>query len=129
MSRIKVLLVDDEVGFTAGLNKVLTGRGFEVKEAKDGLLALSLIGSEPFDVIVLDIKMPGMDGSQVFGEISRVTPESRVIVLTGHYSLGEEEDAWLKSAYAYLLKPCPISKLVTLIEAAGSKVEPGPVAP
>ena len=129
MSRIKVLLVDDEVGFTASLNKVLTSRGFEVKEAKDGLMALSMIGSEHFDVVVLDIKMPGMDGNQVFREISRLTTDTRVIVLTGHYSLGEEEDAWLKGAYAYLLKPCPISKLVALIEAAGSKADIGPVTP
>ena len=129
MSRIKVLLVDDEVGFTASLNKVLTSRGFEVKEAKDGLMALSMIGAEHFDVVVLDIKMPGMDGNQVFREISRLTTDTRVIVLTGHYSLGEEEDAWLKGAYAYLLKPCPISKLVALIETAGSKVDTGPVTP
>lgn len=128
MSRIKVLLVDDEVGFTAGLNKVLSNRGFDVKEAKDGLMALSMIGGEHFDVVVLDIKMPGMDGNQVFKEISRLTPETRVIVLTGHYCLLEEEDVW-KGAYAYLLKPCPIMKLVALIEAAGSKVDTGPVTP
>jgi len=129
MSRIKVLLVDDEVGFTGSLNKVLSNRGFDVKEAKDGLMALSMIGSEHFDVVVLDIKMPGMDGKQVFREISRLTTEPRVIVLTGHYALFEGEDAWLKGAYAYLLKPCPISKLVALIEAAGLNVDTGPVTP
>jgi DNA-binding response OmpR family regulator len=129
MSRIKVLLVDDEVEFTAGLKKVLSTRGFAVKEAKDGLMALSMIGDERFDVVVLDIKMPGMDGQQVFREISRLRNDTRVIVLTGHYSLGEEEDAWLKRAYAYLLKPCPISNLVALIEAAGANVDTGPVTP
>ena len=129
MSCIKVLLVDDEVGFTVSLNKVLSSRGYLVKEAKDGLMALSMIGGEHFDVVVLDIKMPGMDGNQVFREISRLTTETRVIVLTGHYSLGEEEDACLKGAYAYLLKPCPILNLVALIEAAGSNVDKGPVTP
>jgi DNA-binding NtrC family response regulator len=129
MSPIKVLLVDDEVGFTGALNKVLSSRGFEVKEAKDGLMALSMIGDEHFDVVVLDIKMPGMDGNQVFREISRVKTETRVIVVTGHYSLVGEEDACLKDAYAYLLKPCPITKLVALIEAAGSKADIGPVTP
>jgi DNA-binding NtrC family response regulator len=129
MSGIKVLLVDDEVGFTGSLHKVLGSRGFDVKEAKDGLMALSMIGGEHFDVVVLDIKMPGMDGKQVFKEISRLTTETRVIVLTGHYALVEEEDAWLKGAYAYLLKPCPIIKLVALIEGAGANVDPGPVTP
>jgi len=129
MPAIKVLLVDDEVGFTSGLKKVLSGRGFEVKEARDGLMALSMIVSEGFDVVVLDIRMPGMDGTQVFREISRLKVRPRVIVLTGHYSSEEEEDALLKGAYAYLLKPCPIIKLVELIEAAGSKVDTGPVTP
>jgi len=129
MSCIKVLLVDDEVGFTSGLNKVLSSRGFDVKEAKDGLMALSMIGGEHFDVVVLDINMPGMDGNQVFREISRFTTETRVIVLTGHYALAEEEDAGLKGAYAYLLKPYPITKLVALIEAAGSNVDTCPVTP
>ena len=129
MSCIKVLLVDDEVGFTGSLNKVLSSRGFDVKEAKDGLMALSMIGDEHFDVVVLDIKMPGMDGKQVFREISRLKTGTRVIVLTGHYSSLEEEDTWLKSAYAYLLKPYPVINLVALIEAAGSNVDTGPVTP
>ncbi len=129
MSCIKVLLVDDEVGFTGSLNRVLSSRGYHVKEAKDGLMALSMIGDEHFDVVVLDIKMPGMDGKQVFKEISRLKTGTRVIVLTGHYSSAEEEDTWLKSAYAYLLKPYPIINLVALIEAAGSNVDTGPVTP
>lgn len=129
MSCIKVLLVDDEVGFTGSLNKVLSNRGFDVKEAKDGLIALSMIGGEHFDVVVLDINMPGMDGIQLFREISRLKTETRVIVLTGHYYLVEGEDAWLKGAYAYLLKPYPIIKLVALIEAAGSHVDRGPATP
>lgn len=129
MSAIKVLLVDDEVGFTRGLNKVLSSRGFEVKEAKDGLMGLSLIGAEPFDIVVLDFKMPGMDGAQVFKEISRLKPETRVIVLTGHYALVEGEDAWLKNAFAYLLKPCPVNKLVALImEAARATGDSAPVS-
>jgi len=129
MSNIKVLLVDDEVSFTAGMKKVLSSRGFYVKEAKDGFSALSVIAEEHFDVVVLDIKMPGMDGNQVFTEISRLAPDVPVIVLTGHYSLVEEEDALHKGAYAYLLKPCPIVELVAVIEAAGSHADAHPAAP
>jgi len=129
MSDIKVLLVDDEVSFTAGMKKVLTTRGFSVKEARDGLTALSIIAEERFDVVVLDIKMPGMDGNQVFQEISRLAPDVPVIVLTGHYSLGEEEDALQKGAYAYLLKPCPVIELVAVVEAAASYGNACPAAP
>ena len=88
------------------------------KIAADGLTALPLIAKEHFDVVVLDIKMPGMDGTQVLSEIKRFSPDIPVILLTGHYSLSEEEDTLKGGAYAYLLKPYPILKLVDVIVAA-----------
>jgi len=122
MSDIKVLLVDDEVDFTASMKRVLSSRGFDVKEAKDGFAALSSIREEHFDVVVLDVKMPGMDGIQVLQQIKFQSPEITVILLTGHYSLCEDEDAWKTQAYACVFKPCPILDLVNVIsEAASSK--------
>jgi DNA-binding NtrC family response regulator len=120
MSEIKVLLVDDEVDFTAGMKRVLSSRGFDVKEARNGLVALSLIGEQQFDVVVLDIKMPGMDGIHVLAEIKRLSPDVPVILLTGHYDLCDDEDAWKTRAYACVFKPCPIMKLVEVIAAAAS---------
>ncbi len=120
MNNIKVLLVDDEVSFTASMEKVLSRRGFDVKIAPDGLNALHLIAEEQFDVIVLDIKMPGMNGIQVLNEIRRSSPNMRVILLTGHYSSNEEEATLKMGAYAYILKPYPILDLVNLITAAAS---------
>lgn len=124
MSEIKVLLVDDEIEFTTGLRRVLSSRGFNVKEAKNGLVALSLIGEEHFDVVVLDVKMPGMDGIQVLAEIKRISSDVPVILLTGHYSVCETEDAWKTQAYTCVFKPCPIMKLVELIAAAASSSGP-----
>lgn len=118
MSQIRVLLVDDEVNFTASMEKVLRRRGFVVKIASDGFAALPLIAKEHFDVVVLDIKMPGMDGTQVLSEIKRFSPDIPVILLTGHYSLSEKDDTLEGGAYAYLLKPYPILKLVDVIVAA-----------
>jgi DNA-binding NtrC family response regulator len=126
MSEIRVLLVDDEVHFTAGVKKVLSRRGFGVTVAADGLTALPLIAKEHFDVVILDIKMPGMDGIQVFREIKRFSPDINVILLTGHYSLREEEETLKEGAYAYLLKPYPILKLVDVIAAAASDDDTGP---
>jgi len=120
MSETRVLLVDDEATFTASMKKVLSHRGFVVTVAADGLTALPLVAKEHFDVVILDIKMPGMDGIQVLAEIKRISPDVPVILLTGHYSLSEEEDTLRKGAYAYLLKPYPILKLVDLIIAAAS---------
>jgi CheY-like chemotaxis protein len=124
MSSIKVLLVDDEVSFTASMEKVLSRRGFFVKVASNGLAALHLIAGEQFDVIVLDMKMPGMDGGQVLEEIRRSSPDIPVILLTGHYFSSDEESSLKKGAYAYLLKPCPILDLVNLINKAASDGKP-----
>jgi CheY-like chemotaxis protein len=124
MSGIRVLLVDDEVSFTASMEKVLSRRGFDVNVASDGPTALALIAGEQFDVIVLDVKMPGMDGGQVLEEIRSSYPDMPVILLTGHYFSTEEETSLKKGAYAYLLKPCPILDLVNLINAAASDGKP-----
>jgi DNA-binding response OmpR family regulator len=114
----KVLLVDDEVDFTASLGKILRRRGFEVETASDGLIALERIAHQSYDVIVLDVKMPGMDGIQVLAEIRRLAVTARVLLLTGHLSISDEEDGLKGGAYAYLFKPIPILKLVELIESA-----------
>jgi DNA-binding NtrC family response regulator len=129
MSGVKVLLVDDEIGFTAGLKRVLSSRGFDVKETGDGLKALSMIAGEHFDIVVLDIKMPGTDGFHVLSEITRSSPDIRVILLTGHYSSNEEESTLKKGAYAYLLKPYPVLGLVDIIFAAAQNGDACPFVP
>jgi DNA-binding NtrC family response regulator len=121
MAGVKVLLVDDEVEFTHSLSKVLRRRGFEVEVAGDGLSALVKIHEQPFEVVVLDIKMPGMDGMQVLSEIKRLAIHTQVILLTGHLSITEEEDSLRAGAFAHIFKPYPVLKLVELIETAGRK--------
>jgi DNA-binding NtrC family response regulator len=127
MEGIKVLLVDDEVEFTASMRKVLVRRGFEVEVADDGLSALPMMTQKRFDVVVLDIKMPGMDGIAVLGEIKRRYPATQVIMLTGHYSFEGEEDPAQPGAFAHLLKPIPVMKLVDMIREAAvhGKTAPG----
>ncbi len=120
MSEINVLLVDDEVSFATSMQRLLSRRGFNVKIASDGPTALRLIAEEQFDVVVLDIKMPGMDGIQVLREIKKFSADINVILLTGHYFSNEEEATQKQGAYAYLLKPYPILDLVKLITAAAS---------
>lgn len=120
MEGIRVLLVDDEVEFTASLRKVLARRGFEVEVADDGLAALPMMSRQRFDVVVLDIKMPGMDGISVLGEIKRLHPATQVIMLTGHYAFDGEVDPAQPGAFAHLLKPIPVMKLVDVIRDAAS---------
>jgi DNA-binding NtrC family response regulator len=116
----KILLVDDEVDFTASMAKVLRRRGFEVESVADGLSAMRRIVEKPYNVIVLDVKMPGMDGIQVLAEIRKLAIKARVILLTGHLSITDEEDGLKKGAFAYLFKPIPVLKLVELVESACS---------
>jgi DNA-binding response OmpR family regulator len=120
MKAISVLVVDDEAEFIDSLGKLLRRRGFQVEVAADGAEAVGLALRKPFDVALLDVKMPGLDGFQTLSEIKRVSPHTQVVLLTGHLSEADEQDGLESGAFAYLLKPHPISELVAVIESAAS---------
>lgn len=114
----KILLVDDEKDFTSILSKVLRHRHFDVRTASDGLSALKALAVESFDVILLDVKMPGMDGLQVLKEVRKIAPFISIILMTGHLALSNEEKVFEQGAFAFVLKPHPIPDLVALVEKA-----------
>ena len=120
MTPIKVLLADDEREFTSILSKILRRRGFEVEVAVDGVSALAALSRQRFEVVVLDVKMPGQDGIQVLGEIKATAPSPEVILLTGHVSATEESDGLKTGAFAYLIKPHPVQGIIDCIEAAAA---------
>ena len=116
---IRVLLVDDEERFVMNLTKILNGRGFDAYQAFSGHEALDMVKyDEGFDVVVLDVKMPGMDGIATLGEIKKWAPDTEVIMLTGHVTLFSGTEAIRKGAYDYLMKPCDIENLVEKIREA-----------
>jgi two-component system, NtrC family, response regulator HydG len=117
--RTRVLLVDDEEIFVLNMARLLTFRGFDVSTALDGLTALkSLAEKARFDVVVLDIKMPGMSGLTVLSEIKKVSPQTKVIMLTGHATLDSGIESIRKGAFDYLMKPCEIELLTEKIKEA-----------
>jgi DNA-binding response OmpR family regulator len=118
VSVLSILLVDDEVEFTTFLAKLLRKRGFAVTVANDGAGALAHIAAEAFDAVLLDVKMPGLDGIATLSSIKVTAPHLPVILLTGHLSATEERDGLRSGAVAYLLKPHPIDDLVARLEAA-----------
>jgi DNA-binding response OmpR family regulator len=120
MSVVRVLLVDDELEFTTTLSKVLKRRGFDVSLANGGEAALEKVREAAFDVVLLDVKMPGQDGIAVLAAMRRIAPGTRVILMTGHLSVQEEAHGLDGGAFAYLLKPHPIDDLVARIEAAAT---------
>ena len=125
---IKILLVDDEKQFVDTLAERLAMRGFSARVAYDGPQALKAV-EEPTDVIVLDLRMPGMDGFEVLRSVKKSNPQVQVIILTGHGGDAEEQTAYRMGAYNFLKKPMDIDELLNSIRMAyRNKVENAMVA-
>ena len=118
MSQIRVLLVDDEADFLRTLGKRLTHRGLAVATAGGGEECLDILGKAPMDVVVLDVKMPGMDGIETLAAINERHPGTAVVLLTGHADVGMAVSGIEAGAFDYLMKPVGIDELVYAIEDA-----------
>jgi len=114
----KILLVDDEAVFTTNMSKLLNSRGYNATAVNSGSRAIEALENEVFDVIVLDLKMPGMDGISTLKEIRKLDVFTETLILTGHGSIDTALDALKLGAYDYLTKPCEIGELVAKIEGA-----------
>jgi DNA-binding response OmpR family regulator len=112
---IKILLVDDEEEFTSTLAERLQLRGFEAITAPDGATGINLIMAQPFDIAVLDLMMPGLNGLEALKQIKAIRPELPVILLTGHGSTKEGMEGMRLGAADYLMKPLDIKDLLSKI--------------
>ena len=121
MPKPRILLVDDEERFRTNLQKMLDAQGLTVRAASSGAEALEELKRSPCDVIVLDIRMPDMDGLATLREIKQVNPEVEVIILSGHASMDAAMEINRLGGYDYLMKPCPLEDLLLKIEAAFEK--------
>lgn len=115
---IRVLMVDDEERFRKTTSKLLTKRGFETTIAENGEKAIEILREKPHDVVVLDIKMPGIDGLEALPLIKEIDPEIRVIMLTGHGTPDSAKESLTREAFDYLSKPCDINILAAKINDA-----------
>lgn len=122
MSMPFIMLVDDEIPFLETMEKRLKKRSYSVITACDGREALSTLErNKNVDVIVLDVKMPGLDGIETLKEIKKKTPLAEVIMLTGHATVETAIDGMKLGAYDYLMKPCEIEQLTGKINEAADK--------
>jgi len=121
MEPFKVLLVDDEVDFLEALVKRLRKRGLNVTAIGSGAEALALIEREPVDVVVLDVRMPGMDGLEVLRAIKKINPGIEVIMLTGHANVEVAIEGMELGAFDYLMKPMDIDELLYKLQDAYRK--------
>jgi DNA-binding NtrC family response regulator len=118
MPKPRILLVDDEERFRTNLQKMLGAQGLAATATGSGAEALAELKLHPYDVIVLDIRMPGMDGLATLAEIKKINPGVEVIILSGHASLDAAVEIIQLGGYDYLMKPCPLEELLLKIDAA-----------
>lgn len=116
--KIKLLIVDDEVKFLNSIAQRLEMRGFEVTKASDGQDAILKAHSEKFDVALLDLKMPGLDGKQVLEILKKEHKYLEVIILTGHGSYESAIECTRLGAFGYLPKPYELEKLLEVLKGA-----------
>jgi DNA-binding NtrC family response regulator len=116
-----VLFVDDEVDFLETLLKRMKKRDLEVSGVKSGEEALEFLDQNSADVVVLDVKMPGMDGIQALKEIKTRHPLIEVVMLTGHASVEVAIQGMELGAFDYLMKPIDIDDLLYKIQDAYKK--------
>lgn len=118
MDALKVLFVDDEIEFLQTVMKRMKKRGVDVAGAESGEEALELLAETETDVVVLDVKMPGMDGIETLREIKERYPLIEVIMLTGHANVEVALEGMELGAFDYLMKPMAIDELFYKIQDA-----------
>lgn len=120
---MRILIVDDEQEFLELMENRLHKRGFEVTTSPSGESALALLERESFDAMVLDVKMPGIDGIEVLRRVKSMRPELPVILLTGHASIEAAMTGVESGAVDYLLKPVPINDLIMRLRDIAARKE------
>jgi len=118
MSLYSVLIVDDEEEFRNMTAKLLSKRDLECACAPDGDITLNMINEKSYDVILLDVKMPGRDGIETLREIKRIAPMTEVVMLTGHASVESGINGIKYGAFDYLMKPMELEPLFEKLNAA-----------
>ena len=121
MEVLKIMLVDDEERFLLTTKKLLSKKGYEVFTASSGAEALDNLKKQNIHVVILDVKMPGMDGMETLKEIKKHFPLVEVIMLTGHATVESAVDGLQAGATDYLMKPANIEELVEKSEEAFEK--------
>ena len=121
MEKLKMMLVDDEERFLQTTEKLLTKKGFAVLTATSGAEALAELEKTTVHVVILDVKMPGMDGIETLRRIKAQYPLVEVIMLTGHATVESAIDGLKSGATDYLMKPADLDDVIAKAEEAFEK--------
>lgn len=120
MNELPILIVDDEEEFVSTLVQRLRKRGWSSEGVLTGGAAIAKAVDCDFGVVLLDMRLPDMDGGQVLQEIKKIRPDSRVVILTGHASASEGEEGIRNGAFDYLIKPVEFETLLEKLRTAGN---------
>lgn len=121
MEGLKMMLVDDEERFLSTTQKLLAKKGYDVLTATSGMQALEILKKHIIHVVILDVKMPIMDGMETLKRIKAEFPLVEVIMLTGHATVESAIDGLKSGATDYLMKPADVDELVSKAEEAYEK--------
>jgi DNA-binding NtrC family response regulator len=122
MSIANVLLVDDEVPFVETMTKRLSRRNLHISPAFSGTEALDQLAKDSsIEVVILDVKMPGMDGIDTLREIKKSHPLVEVVMLTGHATVETAIEGMKLGAFDYLMKPCEMDILISKVTEAAAR--------
>jgi len=115
--KVNILIVDDNISQRRTLSLILGRKGYTVRTAKDGPEALIMIKEQSFDIVFLDIKMPVMNGVQIYKRIKKISPEPVVVMMTAYAVEDLIEEAVQEGVYGVIYKPLDIQKMVALIQS------------
>ena len=114
----KILIVDDETPIRRTLRDILEFEGYDVDEAADGLECVSKVQREKFDVVIMDIKMPKMDGIEALERLQILSPETPVIMVSGHGTIDTAVEAVKKGAFDFISKPPDLNRMLITVRNA-----------
>lgn len=117
----RVLIVDDEDDFRAIVKEILTDEGFYVAEASNGLIAVEIFKDSSIDAVLLDLRMPHMDGIETMQELRKMNPHIPVIILTAFGDIPTAVEAVKQGAYDFITKPPEFDRLITTIKRVVEK--------
>ena len=126
-NKLKILVVDDQRGIRLTLSAIIEHQGYEVTEAEDGYQAIEAVTNNAFDLVFLDIKMPGINGVQSFREIKKISPGSAVVMMTGFSVEDLVSEALEEGARTVIYKPFQVDKVLSLVESFAAPFSHGGV--
>ncbi|PWH20156.1 MAG: hypothetical protein DDG59_00985 [Anaerolineae bacterium] len=112
----RILVIDDEAGIREGIKRGLTPQGYDVETAETGEQGLELFRKQPFDLVLIDVMMPGISGIDLIGEIHRIDPEAVCVIITGYATVEMAVRAIKEGAYDFLTKPFSVDDLLLVVQ-------------